>query len=95
MTRGRPEVGLLFAKGEKERGTLSRRLLDLAEAGHTTRCQDPATGLLWLSDDHEDRALAATLMRRLRTATAMLPSSCQQCVTHVWAVHDWTVHPGQ
>jgi hypothetical protein len=30
MTRGRPEVGLLFAKGEKERGTLSRRLLDLA-----------------------------------------------------------------
>jgi hypothetical protein len=28
--QGETQVGLLFAKGEKESGTLSRRLLDLA-----------------------------------------------------------------
>ena len=39
---------------------LTRALLDLATNGERPRCGDPETHALWLSDDHEERKLAAT-----------------------------------
>jgi len=38
---------------------LTRRLVDLATQGRRPRCGDPGGHELWLSDDADDRALAA------------------------------------
>jgi len=39
---------------------LTRRLVDLAAQGRRPRCGEPGGHQLWLSDNADDRALAAT-----------------------------------
>jgi hypothetical protein len=55
------KIEWLELPGEKEQADLTRGLLDLAERGLRTRCQDPSSSRLWLSDDSRERELAGQL----------------------------------
>jgi hypothetical protein len=71
---------------------LTRALLDLASCGQRPRCGDYETSYLWLSEDAQDRRLAALMC----TGCAVW-AECDEVGRHqrfgTWAGKDRTVRP--
>jgi hypothetical protein len=83
-------------KGGRRLDQLTRALLDLGKQGIRTRCQNPTTNHLWLSEDQYERDLARQLCGGCPIMRACFNSAVGSHATWgVYGGHDFSVTPPQ